>query len=350
MKAANQEEIKEIFLRYFTSSCSEEELYFLNTWILDNKNDAELSRLIEEFLIVDNLPGSVYLENQDEVIWGQICQKIDVQNILRKNENPQPKVKRSLLKRYNVVGIAATVSILIISAVISWFYLNSYLEANEKLGDQITINKKETHLGEKLTVQLPDGSVVKLNSSSRLEYGSDFNISERKLILTGEAFFDVAKNEKRPFTVITGNIETTVVGTSFNVDFYSKETTKIAVASGIVTVRDKLNEKNSIRLEKDEMTIIEKKDLHWSKSSFDYDKILGWKDGTIVIENERFQEILNRLEKWYGVNFTISGKPKDDILYNAKYENEPLDRILMGLSFTYGFKYKIKGNEVNISF
>ena len=106
----------------------------------------------------------------------------------------------------------------------------------------------------------------------------------------------------------------------------------------------------SIALTKDEMTNAHLKNPVWYKTDFDYDKVIGWKDGILVFENEGFDKILIRLESWYGVDFEVSGQANSDILINTTYENDPLDRILEGLSFTYGFNFEIKEKRVVIRF
>lgn len=200
-----------------------------------------------------------------------------------------------------------------------------------------------------MTLTLPDGSRVKLNSLSSLRYPENFDSDERRIFLVGEAYFEIVKDEQKSFTVVSGNIETSVLGTSFNVKAFSDNNTSVAVTSGNVLVKDRINN-YVIALEKDEMTSISPDKSGWHKSGFDYNKVIGWKDGTLVLENVGFEEILQRLESWYGVNFQVLGEVNSEILINTTYYNESLKRILQGLSFTYGFNFEIKDKEVIIRF
>ena len=78
MKTADKQEVRDVFYKYFNKSCSKKELRFLNAWILDNKYDQELRGLIDEFLSSNDLPDPGHMEHEEEIIWDQICVKIDV--------------------------------------------------------------------------------------------------------------------------------------------------------------------------------------------------------------------------------------------------------------------------------
>ena len=101
MKTADKQEVSDAFYKYFNKSCSKKELQFLNAWILDNKYDQELRGLIDEFLSSNDLPDSGHMEHEEEIIWDQICVKIDVPGTQYTNGNGQTTVKRWVFWSFN---------------------------------------------------------------------------------------------------------------------------------------------------------------------------------------------------------------------------------------------------------
>ena len=349
MKTNNQKEIKKIVLKYLNGTCSGQELERLHQWIMDKENEQRLNELVDELLQDQDLPYTAPEENEEARIWNGIYSKLKPTVYPKRPSADQVKVNYRIRRIFQPMGIAATVALLISTGIAIWFFARSGDKVTYPPDTLISWSEKKTNAGEKIAISLPDGSKVKLNSSSILRYSTDFNVANRILSLDGEAFFEVARNEQKPFIVVTGNIETSVLGTSFNVKSLSDSAATIAVTSGNVLVKDRAGN-HTIELRKDEMTNVHLKNPVWHKTDFDYAKVIGWKDGTLVFENEGFDKILVRLESWYGVEFEVLGHANPDILINTTYKNDPLDRILEGLSFTYGFSFEIKEKRVIIRF
>src|SRR5690606_33977284 len=123
-------------------------------------------------------------------------------------------------------------AILLVSFALSWLSFQDKESASrEILAEQIPSIQKGTAPGEKLQVILPDGTRVWLNSVSELEFPEHFGSKERSVSLSGEAFFEVAKDSIRPFRVVANGTVTTALGTSFNVEAKSSDGVKIGRAS-----------------------------------------------------------------------------------------------------------------------
>ncbi|UZR98799.1 FecR family protein [Chondrinema litorale] len=203
--------------------------------------------------------------------------------------------------------------------------------------------------GKKTTIRLMDGTVVKLNAGSSLFYPKQFGAKYRKVILKGEAFFDVAKNPERPFIIETGEIETKVLGTSFNIksdSAYNK--VQVAVVTGIVEVSDKGG--NHIKLTPMEAVTYDSKIKNIEKHTVeDIDAVVGWKEGLLQFNKASFKEICERLETWYGVDIELAEDFKEPGAYSGRYANQSLQNVLEGISYTSEFNYKIKDKKVFIS-
>ena len=349
MKAYDQQQIKPIVLKHLNGTASAREQAWLRRWIADKNNRERLDEVIGELLREEDLPYDGIIENEEARIWNHIYTKLKP-TVRRNRQYPVPvEIKNNVNRIFLLKRIAAMLVFLVAVGAVLWFFVNSDTSRLSTQNALVSPHEKKTNAGEKVLISLPDGSKVKLNSLSRLRYTGDFNATERKVFLTGEAFFEVAANEQKPFTVVSGKIETAVTGTSFNIKSFSDSTAAIAVTSGNVLVKDRLGS-NTIALEKNEMASISLNDRVWRKSDFDYKKVIGWKDGILVFENAGFEKILERLASWYGVEFEVLGKANADILINTTYHNDPLERILHGLSFTYNFNFEMQKKRIIIKF
>ena len=349
MKAYDQQQIKPIVLKHLNGTASAREQAWLRRWIADENNKERLDEVIGELLREEDLPYDGIIENEEARIWNQIYTKLKPTVHRNKQSLFPSEIKNNVNRVFLLKRIAAMLVPLVAIGAVLWFFMKSEIRTLPTQNALISDYEKKTNAGEKVLISLPDGSKVKLNSLSSLRYTGDFNVTERKVFLSGEAFFEVVANEQKLFTVVSGKIETAVTGTSFNVKSFSDSIAAVAVTSGNVLVKERRGN-NTIALEKDEMTSIHLNDQVWHKSDFDYDKVIGWKDGILVFENAGFEKILARLAGWYGVEFEVLGKANPDILINTTYHNDPLERILHGLSFTYDFNFEIQEKRITIKF
>ena len=163
--------------------------------------------------------------------------------------------------------------------------------------------EKEAENGQKLTFDLPDGSIVKLNSGSKLIFPKTFNEDHRKVTLIGEAFFDVRRDTSRPFEIVSEQLYVKVLGTSFNVKAYPNDKeNNVAVKSGKVEVRT-LSNSNSAILNKSEMAVFNQENKSFSSLPVvDSVAVFGWTEQQLIFHNQRIDEIFNVMERWFNVN------------------------------------------------
>lgn len=208
---------------------------------------------------------------------------------------------------------------------------------------------KSNPSGQKSQVMLPDGTVVQLNADSRLIFPETFADSARIVQLSGEAFFDVAEDTRRPFRVKAENVVTTALGTTFNINAYP-ETSRVHVAllSGKVEVKKDTLQAHSYLLDPGEKIMFDQKTNIEQISTFDNLREFGWKDGILIFENTSFPDFLAELERWFGVEFMVQGNPHQSWHIEGKFDNESLEEILQGVSFTHNIQYEINGKQVNI--
>ena len=243
----------------------------------------------------------------------------------------------------NLIKVAA--SIIILAALqFGYQYWSQWPGVQQ---EETALVSRQNPAGRKAIFQLSDGTKVKLNAESKLQFPKNFSDTNRIVLLEGEAFFEVARDETRPFLVVTGNITTKVLGTSFHVKNHPQShNVQVALVHGKVSVLDQNG--TSVVLEPDEMVTYSHKNI--TKSTFDRDLVFGWVDNKLVFDKANAREVVKRLEKWYGVKFILRKEPMFSGLYSGVFEDESLHNVLQGIRYgaEHSFVYEIIEKQVVI--
>ncbi|WP_215222750.1 FecR family protein [Echinicola shivajiensis] len=247
-------------------------------------------------------------------------------------------------KRPSWQSILVAASVIFFVALGLIFFLN--MEEENLIKPSIETVRKSTLYGQRLTFTLPDGSKVLMNSGSEIIYNLPFE-ENRFIVLKGEAFFDVACDEKHPFAVQTGEVITKVLGTSFNIKaFPEDEQRSIAVVSGKVSVSDDYG--NQALLMPTQKGVFSTKDKDLMVMQFSKSKELGWKNGELQFDHLPIDLVFKELERWYGVKIEISDKEILKGTYTGSYKNASFEKTIKGICFTMGLNYSINENKVRL--
>jgi transmembrane sensor len=197
-------------------------------------------------------------------------------------------------------------------------------------------------------VRLPDSSIVWLNASSTLSYVKSFK-EQRELKLEGEAYFEVTHDTKHPFTVDAGGVQTTVLGTSFNIKAYeSANTTAISVVTGKVKVIS--NAKDLAVLTPSMQLQFNRKDQTVNTTTIDSNYVLSWKKGMLQFEGQTLSEIASTLEKWYGVTILFDKPGMRNCRYYMGFENTiSLDKLLSAMSELTEMQYTFSKDRKTVT-
>jgi ferric-dicitrate binding protein FerR (iron transport regulator) len=214
---------------------------------------------------------------------------------------------------------------------------------SEMSTQQTVFNTISTPRGGQYQVELPDGSKVWLNSVSSLRFPTFFNGKQRRVEITGEAYFEVAKNQAMPFIVIVNGAEIEVLGTHFNVNAYSDES----------TIRTTLLE-GSVKFAKDGNFAILKPGQQSQLSlngqlktinDVEIEKVVAWKNGFFHFEASDFKTLSKQLARWYDVE-VVYDKEIDDLFYAKVPRSTKLSDLLKALSLTGKINFKIEGKKI----
>lgn len=341
--------------RFFHGNSTQAEARQVLAWLNAKKSEPEVIDLIRS-----------YWEEADDINWNSdeswqnFLQRIEDKNLIKgqSEETRYQEIRhyqQEINKRRNqnwLLKIAASI-VLIFSVAYYFWHISTKTGEPASFPYVTTMLEKNTEKGQKLTVFLKDGTKVILNSESKLVYPQFFDDSLRLVYLTGEAFFVVAKNEKVPFKVISTSAETTVLGTQFNINSQSENQSVISVISGSVSVKltsTTSADENTVQLNPGESVIANNDYNDLKVTGFDFEETVLWKEGILYFERAGFNQLIEKLEHWYGVDFEIIGsKNIEDKHYSGKFDNESLKNVLESISFSKNFTYQITGKKVIIN-
>lgn len=348
----------ELLKKLKENTCTESELYEIYRWLCAPDKGEEATA----FLKNSWQEVSFAATSQDDItsisrirkeIWDKISNDTEQSSgrlgtlSLKK---PKPSAFRGWMK------VAAVMLLLICTGIIFWYIDSTTVHITDQVASKTVIEKTNPR-GQKSTLFLRDGSKVILNSSSSVKYSNDFGETNRDIELIGEAFFEVAKNERLPFNVVSGDIITTALGTSFNIQAYpAQKEVQVSLVTG--KTRISFNETKSADsfvnfLDPGQSLTYDSHNRVFVKDSFNPKEVLSWKDGILYFENKEFSEAKRMLEEWYDVDIKVDYGNTDELMHRGikgEFRNQSLESILKVMNHARDFDYEIKGKKISIRF
>ncbi|MEQ6119138.1 FecR domain-containing protein [Reichenbachiella sp. MALMAid0571] len=329
----NYHDLDDIISKKLSEGLSEKEQAVFESWLegsSENKKEFEyLSKIWKE---KSREPKLINSELKARNIWDQA-----------KNGSKGTFEKDTPINFYRYFKIAAMIVVVLGIAFFTYrFSVPNQQKTVEIASDEIV--RSSSPSGSKTRVALPDGSIAWLNSDSYVEFPRNFTNDARIVDLVGEAYFEVRKDSLRPFTVRSFGANTTALGTSFNISaFPENEIVDVHLITGKVLV-------NNVVLRPGEGASFDRKNEFIKVSQIDTDQVLGWKDGILLFDGDNFQTFIKKLERWYGLDITVNGKPNKTWSVKGRFEKEYLTNVLQAVGFNKAFTYKLDDKKLEINF
>ncbi len=238
-------------------------------------------------------------------------------------------------------------------------------------------------VGSRSNITLADGTSVWLNAGSRLTYSRNFGEYDRKVHLEGEGYFDVNKQNRHPFTVITSQLEIVATGTSFNVKSYHEEEiiqTTLVSGSLIINRTNHKTRETGLLLEPNQQITYYKKSSEFILKDDDKDRPVGvedgliaedsiverdipkivlskgvdpdifisWKDNRLIFDNETFSSIAVKLERRFGARIVINDEEIKNKQFKGVFDEISMEQALTALQFASNFDFYIKNDTIYI--
>ena len=224
-----------------------------------------------------------------------------------------------------------------------------YTSSEGKNVDEIRFNELEVPRGGEYKVRLADGTLVYLNSATRMKYPVKFDEKERKVYLSGEAYFEVAKDPERPFFVEMEGVEVRVYGTSFNVNTHQEGNIQTVLVKGSIGVKVLSSGMESV-IRPGQMAEFKQGNTKVDVKDVNVAVYTDWKDGIFRFENQRLEDILTVLSNWYDVDVfyqTASVKELHFSGYMERYKDVSV--ILEAITLSTGVTFSIQGKTIIVS-
>lgn len=340
MTEEQKRKLKYLFAQYAGRHITNEELRELKSIVNASANE-ELDEPLHSLWMNNEYPPFLPTEQQK----ARIIQRVE--EAIRKENQP---VIVSPYKRFIGVlsRVAAVFILVLLSGVCIYLYRNNQNLSVYK-GNEIALIVGN---GQESGFILPDGTSVRLNSGSTLRYANNFGENNRLVNFSGEAFFDVKQDKKRPFIVSTKHMDIEVVGTTFNVyAFDSGDLVEMTLLTGSVKASSKKNPGYRTFVKPGEKVVcdIATGKLTVRETNAQYET--AWLNGEIVFKSETLSNVLTKIERKYGVHIRYEGNPAllNDRFSGRISKNNHIGDALKILTNHYPLKYKQKDDTFVLS-
>ncbi len=329
--------IDDLIAAFLADTLSDQEKRKLNQWINlseENKKYFHKSQQIWFSCVDDN----ALKRFDDEKAFEKFMQRVNTAEQLSK----QPKIRT--IKYWNVLKYAAVILAMCMISYISYYKGENHLK--QALA-QVTI---EAPIGSQTRLYLPDSTLVVLNAKSVLSYSQDFGVYNRTVKLSGEGYFEVIHNEKKPFTIHGNDVQVTVLGTEFNFkDYPDVDEVSVSLFEGSVKLDNQLAEQQMM-LKPNEQMVMSRADGSMKKIIGIPKRVISWTKGNLVLDDSTLEEVIELLEKNYDVNIIVVNDSLPPYLFNGCFTISEMtaEKILKALCTTGRLNFIKDNNNITI--
>lgn len=321
----------DIIRKYLNGKFSLNDKRLVDEFFENDHYSSELNDVLTEFWERSNTLSAKNGKNLDGIL-----DRINHQILLQSTQNTN-KLK-NLWKFYSRVA-----AILLLPIVLFSVYNSRNNDVKNNSAQWVEIHSP---YGARTQFSLPDGSTGWLNSGSIIRYPVRFN-SERTVTLNGEAYFDVVKNPDSPFIVDANQMKVKVLGTSFNVVSYDRDSiSEVIVSSGKVEVSS-AGQLLASKLLPSERLVLNRSKNRFSKSIVDIQNYTSWKIGKLIFLNDELDEVVRKVSRFYNVDFEVKENVNRNELFRAILEEESLEEVLRYMKLTMSIDYTIQERRLD---
>lgn len=292
----------------------------------------------------NNVLSQIFKDGGED-IFDEYCRRKWAENDCRIPTSVKARIRQSLFTKMPRVKwrrVIASASAVLAAAVIL-FMCMLWSRPSENAAPEIFEIVAER--GQKSSVTLPDGSRVMINSASTISYTSDYNVKERNVFLSGEAYFDVALNADIPFVVHADKVSVTALGTEFNVKAYAEDPYVVTtLVEG--SVRTEAGTQYELLTRAQEASYNKEADVLLAYDVKDISRAVPWIRNELLFENESLADIAVTLERMYNVTIVFEEEAAKGYSYTGLIRNNSLQNVLELISSTSPVGYKMNSGII----
>lgn len=333
---------RELLAKYLINEVNPIEKSEVEAWL--NQSEGNREELEQNRKMLDSIDAFYKAEDFNSVAAlrkVQLKMRTSQLRVVHKNT-----VRREVISRFYKIAAVVVFAVLLGSAGYYFGFKNKVTEVYTEI-----ISTEKQVISE---YTLPDGSVVALNSNSKLVFPNKFTGEIREVTIYGEAFFNVKPDASKPFIINAGNAQVKVLGTSFNVKAYpGNETVEVVVATGEVQILGKTdseeNNQSKILLVPGEKGIVTNKSRLAEKMENNNPNYLSWKTHDFVFNEIPLHEVISCLENSYHVDIEVSQPELNDLKLTAHFENKSIDFVLNVVRLTFNLELSEENEQFTFS-
>ena len=318
-------------LKYFKGELDQQEARAIESWASESEENEKTLMSLAKVYNLGQL-ARTYTEKEVEDAWKKTCARFGV----------APRARKPLKRQWVFWSMAVAIALLV--AVNLALVLNAPVAGTDKA---IILTSQQ---GKFVKYTLPDSTVVTMNHNSSLEFPLAFNGDERRVKLNGEGYFDVARDEEKPFIVETGKeIQIKVLGTEFNLQsFSSDDIVQVSLISGSVEIsRNGVADFSYIMHPSERFTC---NVSNWEMKVETLKGITGveWMSNKLVFMDTTLKEVARQISNHFGVQVIIEEEGLNSIRFSGSFDNRDLGTVLSYMEQTCGIKTMITPDGITL--
>jgi len=319
---------EDFLIKYITGNLNEPESKLAREWInMNDGNRKEFFALKNAYALSKSSKRQLEINEEYKIVARKL-------NIYSRN------------KVYPIVNSVLKYAAIVVFAM----FLGYSIPRMINIPGQAKMNEIVAPPGQISEIVLSEGTHVWLNSGTSIKFPAQFGTDKREIYISGEAYFEVARDEKTPFIVYAGEIATKVLGTEFNISAYEDANfVETTLVNGSIEILDNSNHK-IVRLKPGQQLFYSTNPKNVSVSEVDTHPYLAWKNGELTFRNKTLKELKPKLERWYNVDITFADPKVEEFKFSGTIlKDKPFDQVLMAIKLTLPISYQIdtKLNEKN---
>lgn len=323
----SEEEIFILVQKELSGEISFEEAQALKVWMKKPGNE-QLYQEIKKIWDISGQMESAY-QPDTESSWQQIAFKLQNDNRKKGSKVIQwPSLAKMAAALALIAGVAYVLTL--------WLSNTGWVERHSGAGQ--------------ISMFLPDSTKIWLNKNSVVKYSPSFNENEREVYLTGEAFFEVKRNEEKPFVIYSGAARTQVLGTSFNLEAYENdEAIELIVMEGKVSFGPVEYPSNAVLLEPGYKASYSKKNGLITKVENGDNNFIAWKDKRLVFRGTELKQVFTILEDYFEVEFKVENDAILNCQFTSTFDHPQLKEVLEVIALATNISFTKEKNTYIIS-
>ncbi|HEU6453013.1 MAG TPA: FecR domain-containing protein [Gemmatimonadaceae bacterium] len=343
--------------RYFSGSCTADELQYVTSWVGDDPARARYLASVER---VWNEARYVWDEEVDadeghfdaSAAWGAVRDRMSAARGHDKSARtlhlyPAREERSSSKLRWWIC--AAAVCLVAVPVGLLWPRLVARSGMTASTADA-AMREYATVRGQRAEILLADGTRAILNVESRLRVPVTYGAGARDVYLEGEALFEVTHDEKAPFRVHAAGLLAEDIGTEFVVRAYPEDGPTVVVTSGAVAVHgDSVATSRSVTLTAGQLGRVDAEGRLTVRRDVDLATHTAWTEGRLEFDETPLSQVARELERWYDLDITIADSSLGHAVLTASFENQPLNEVLSVVTRTLDIRYTRNGSHVRFS-